>query len=43
MDSTINKPKRALVQQQNMILSPSMGLPKGAHMRSLELLSAPHL
>lgn len=31
-DSIIDKNKAPLVQQQNMILSPSMGLPKGAHM-----------
>lgn len=41
MDSTIDKTKKALVQQLNMILFPSMGLLKGANTHFLELPSAP--
>lgn len=41
MESTIDKTKRAPVQQQNTIFFPSMGLPMRAHMHSPELLSVP--
>lgn len=47
MDSIIDKTKGPLVQWQNMILSPSMGLLKGAHVfpwtsECTMLLNNPH-